>query len=235
MSWAGWGDPARAAPLPEAIARMLSDGLGVTAPRPVPTSVSDLALSPVRLAPETRDELVALVGEPHARGDHEQRARHALGRSTIDLLTLRSDEPLAAPDLVLFPGSHDEILALLELCSRRRVAVVPFGGGTSVVGALTPRPTVRRERRARPAAVQRAGRVRSSSRAPRRSGRGCAARRPRRSSASAATRSATSPSRSSTRRSAGSRRRARAARRRPVTVASMSWCSGSKSRRRPAP
>ena len=53
-------------------------------------------------------------------------------------MRLRSDKPLAAPDLVLFPGSHDEILALLELCSRRRVAVVPFGGGTSVVGALTP-------------------------------------------------------------------------------------------------
>ena len=138
MSWAGWGDPARAAPLPEAIAQMLADGLGVTAPRPVPTSVADLALVPARLARETVDAIVALVGEPHASGDHEQRARHALGRSTIDLLTLRSGEPLPAPDLVLFPGSHEEILALLELCSRSRVAVVPFGGGTSVVGALTP-------------------------------------------------------------------------------------------------
>src|SRR5438105_1938028 len=36
------------------------------------------------------------------------------------------------------PGSHDEVLALLGLCSKRRIAVVPFGGGTSVVGGLEP-------------------------------------------------------------------------------------------------
>ncbi|MGZ4178541.1 MAG: FAD-binding oxidoreductase, partial [Solirubrobacteraceae bacterium] len=36
------------------------------------------------------------------------------------------------------PGSHDEVQAVLECCSDRRVAVVPFGGGTSVVGGLRP-------------------------------------------------------------------------------------------------
>ena len=138
MSWAGWGDPSRATPLPEAIGRLLSEGLGVMGASPVPASIADLRLVPTRLASETSDEIAAVIGAAHVSGAHEQRARHALGRSTIDLLRLRGDEPLAAPDLVVFPGSHDEILALLELCSRRRVAVVPFGGGTSVVGGLTP-------------------------------------------------------------------------------------------------
>jgi alkyldihydroxyacetonephosphate synthase len=71
-------------------------------------------------------------------GDHAARARHALGKSTPDLLRLRSPAAIPAPDLVLTPGSHAEVMRVLALCSERRVAVVPFGGGTSVVGGLTP-------------------------------------------------------------------------------------------------
>src|SRR5699024_10522874 len=43
-----------------------------------------------------------------------------------------------APDAVLTPGTEDEIAAVLRCCSERGVAVVPFGGGTSVVGGLDP-------------------------------------------------------------------------------------------------
>jgi alkyldihydroxyacetonephosphate synthase len=43
-----------------------------------------------------------------------------------------------APDAVLAPGSHDEVLELLRACAAHRVAVVPFGGGSSVVGGLAP-------------------------------------------------------------------------------------------------
>ena len=138
LSWAGWGDPARAAPLAPAILRLIRDGLGATNPRPTPVSITDLELVDVRLGGDVLQALVTIVGAEHASGDHEQRARHALGRSTVDLLALRTRRPLWAPDLVLFPGSHEEIAAVLELCSRARVAVVPFGGGTSVVGGLAP-------------------------------------------------------------------------------------------------
>jgi alkyldihydroxyacetonephosphate synthase len=110
----------------------------VTAPTPVPSSISWLELSPIRLAPDTASALVSIVGADHGRFDHETRARHALGRSLLDLLALRSVRTIEAPDLVLFPGSHDEVQAVLELCCEHRVAVVPFGGGTSVVGGLSP-------------------------------------------------------------------------------------------------
>ena len=39
---------------------------------------------------------------------------------------------------MLFPATHHEVLLLLEICSEQRVAVGPFGGGTSVVGGLAP-------------------------------------------------------------------------------------------------
>ncbi len=138
LSWSGWGDPARAAPLAPAQLELLRDALGIAAPTPVPGAISDLSLAPIRLPTAISGALGAIVGEPNARFDHEQRARHALGRSTPDLLALRADRAIPAPDLVLFPGSHEQILAILELCSQRHVAVVPFGGGTSVVGGLAP-------------------------------------------------------------------------------------------------
>jgi alkyldihydroxyacetonephosphate synthase len=138
LSWSGWGDPAQAAPLPEGLHALLRDALGVRDGRPVPASIDHLELVPARLPQTTAAELTAIAGSDHARSDHEARARHALGRSTIDLLRLRAGRPLHAPDLVLTPGSHDEILKLLTVCSDRRVAVVPFGGGTSVVGGLRP-------------------------------------------------------------------------------------------------
>jgi alkyldihydroxyacetonephosphate synthase len=138
LSWSGWGDPAQARPLPDAIRVLLRDGLGVQRETPPPESLDELALAPVRLAPELAAELSASVGEPYAAADHETRARHALGKSTFDLLAVRGGGPLPAPDLVLSPGSHEEVLAVLVRCAETQVAVVPFGGGTSVVGGLTP-------------------------------------------------------------------------------------------------
>jgi alkyldihydroxyacetonephosphate synthase len=82
--------------------------------------------------------LTAVVGPEHALSDRLTRVAHTRGKSTPDLLRLRAGDASDAPDLVLFPGSHDEVAQLLALCSSHRVAVVPFGGGTSVVGGLTP-------------------------------------------------------------------------------------------------
>ncbi len=137
LSWSGWGDPAQAAELPAEVLAQLRDVLGAREPTPPPRSVAELELTPPRLAPEIAHALEAVVGPENARGDHETRARHALGKSTPDLLRLRAGAPIAAPDLVLLPGTHDDVLAVLELCSAERVAVVPFGGGTSVVGGVT--------------------------------------------------------------------------------------------------
>jgi alkyldihydroxyacetonephosphate synthase len=138
ISWSGWGDPARAEPLPNTLEALLRDALRIDrrgAPAP---ALEALELSPTRLPEAAAAELVRIVGAEHARGDHEARARHARGKSTIDLLELRGAGPISAPDLVVSPASHDEVQAVLECCSARRVAVVPFGGGTSVVGGLRP-------------------------------------------------------------------------------------------------
>jgi alkyldihydroxyacetonephosphate synthase len=138
ISWSGWGDPALAAPLPETLEAMLRDALRIGRRGAAAPALEALELVPARLPDAAAAELRRIVGSEHARGDHEARVRHARGKSTTDLLELRGRVPISAPDLVVSPGSHDEVQAVLECCSARRVAVVPFGGGTSVVGGLRP-------------------------------------------------------------------------------------------------
>jgi alkyldihydroxyacetonephosphate synthase len=88
------------------------------------------------LGPELVAELRALVGEDNVRLDHETRVRHTRGRSTPDLLKMRAGDGSDAPDAVVRPADHDDVAAVVDWCGRNHVALVPFGGGTSVVGGL---------------------------------------------------------------------------------------------------
>jgi alkyldihydroxyacetonephosphate synthase len=90
------------------------------------------------LATRVRDALEAAVGASNVTSDQLARVAHTRGWSTPDLLKLRSGDASDAPDAVVFPCSHDDVLRVLEICTEHRVAVVPFSGGTSVVGGLAP-------------------------------------------------------------------------------------------------
>src|SRR5581483_9367291 len=135
LSWSGWGDPALKPALPDAVLALLRDGLGVRRAPGEPGPLEAVQLPDPRV--ET-DVFEPIVGPDNVRADAESRVRHTRGKSTPDLLRLRQGEAANAPDLVLLPGSHDEVLELVTVCSERRIAVVPFGGGTSVVGGLEP-------------------------------------------------------------------------------------------------
>src|SRR5947209_16172545 len=138
QSWSGWGDPALVPELPEQVRALLTAGLGVKrAPGP-PGPIGDLEVPACRLSSEAVDAMREVVGEAGILADDEARIRHTRGKSTPDLLRLRFGDVRDAPDLVVLPGSHDETLELLRLCSERRIAVVPFGGGPSGVGGLEP-------------------------------------------------------------------------------------------------
>ena len=97
-----------------------------------------MTLPEPRLTASVREALESVVGSGHVLADHDSRVRHTRGKSTPDLLRIRAGEARDAPDLVVVPETHDQVLELLTLCSSHRVAVVPFGGGTSVVGGLAP-------------------------------------------------------------------------------------------------
>ncbi|GER98351.1 alkyldihydroxyacetonephosphate synthase [Acrocarpospora corrugata] len=136
MLWSGWGDPAKARELPSSVRKLLRDLLGVTDPESAAASFGEVRLPISALPAPVMTRLSTLVGDEHVRCDEDARIRHTRGKSTPDLLRMRAGDGDDAPDAVVLPGSHSEILDLLKLCAEHRVAVVPFGGGTSVVGGL---------------------------------------------------------------------------------------------------
>ncbi|MBO1756685.1 FAD-binding oxidoreductase [Allobranchiibius sp. CTAmp26] len=135
MHWSRWGDPAHAATLPPNAIGMLELAFGPASPRPA-MDVATVQLPPIELSDELLDALRGVVGVEHVDTGDDARVLHTGGKSTPDLLALRGGDAGAAPDAVLRPADHGEVLALVTLCAERRIAVVPYGGGTSVVGGL---------------------------------------------------------------------------------------------------
>jgi len=139
MRWNGWGDPEQATVLPDAVGELLTQVLGVSADRtPAPVDAGRVALPPATLPAGFTDRLAAAIGPDQVGSSPADRLGHTRGKSTVDLLRMRRGDAADAPDAVARPASHDEVLAVLDLCSTDHVAVVPFGGGTSVVGGLAP-------------------------------------------------------------------------------------------------
>lgn len=84
------------------------------------------------------DKVLDAAGRENVFTEREDRIRHANGQNYLDLLALRNGSLEHAPDAVIVPESEARIAAILEACSAAGVAVVPFGGGSSVVGGVTP-------------------------------------------------------------------------------------------------
>ncbi|GAA2010206.1 FAD-binding oxidoreductase [Nocardiopsis rhodophaea] len=136
MSWFAWGDPKQAAPLSEPLRDLIAQTLGAELRDLPPVDEADVRLPSSALDASARAALEAAVGAEHVRTDAPARLRHSGGKSTPDLLRRRAGDADPAPDAVVLPADHDEVVAVLRACAEHRVAVVPFGGGTSVVGGV---------------------------------------------------------------------------------------------------
>jgi alkyldihydroxyacetonephosphate synthase len=132
-----WGDPSKTVALPAAAEAALGY-LGARPPERAPVEPDEATLPDIRLTTRVREALEVAVGASNVTSEQLARVAHTRGWSTPDLLKLRSGDASDAPDAVVFPGSHDDVLGVLKICSEHRVAVVPFCGGTSVVGGLAP-------------------------------------------------------------------------------------------------
>jgi alkyldihydroxyacetonephosphate synthase len=138
MKWNAWGDPHHAKPLSEGIRALLTQALGITGSSEPGLDADQVRLRPSELATDHREALAAIVGPDHFRVDDRDRLLRAGGKSTLDLLRRKDSGLQDAPDAVLLPDSDGEVAEILRYCSQHGIAVVPFGGGTSVVGGLDP-------------------------------------------------------------------------------------------------
>ena len=128
--WNGWGDDENA--LDYTLSVMATDFLKGLIGNSTP--LQDASLEKVLASvPESRlppNNLYSL--------DAEDRLRHARGQSLPDWLALRSGEFGTFPDAVAFPEGSDQVQSLLRHAAEHRIDVIPYGGGTSVVGHINP-------------------------------------------------------------------------------------------------
>jgi alkyldihydroxyacetonephosphate synthase len=139
MRWWGWGEDGHDEPLSDAARALLAEQLGpLPAGRRDPVALGDVRLPAPALPAAARERLAAIVGDEYLRDDRLARVTHAAGRGYHDLVRLRAGDAAAAPDAVVYPADAEQVAAVLRACAQEQVAVVPFGGGTSVVGGVEP-------------------------------------------------------------------------------------------------
>ncbi|RIL02339.1 MAG: FAD-binding oxidoreductase [Proteobacteria bacterium] len=144
LRWNGWGRLGESAHMTRAREAALLAELGSRLGRPVaraaePAALDAIKLPPSKLAPDVIARLRAACGEEGVRTSAFERVTHATGRSLPDLMRLRRGEIGAAPEAVVYPGDEGAVVAVLRIAADANLAVVPFGGGSSVVGGVEPR------------------------------------------------------------------------------------------------
>ncbi|PRP92795.1 putative FAD-linked oxidoreductase [Enhygromyxa salina] len=148
LRWNGWGSHDEAFEFGEhadAVWAWLRAELGLDAFNLRPAATLDsLALPEPTLDADARAALERIVGHQWVRGDRYERAFHARGQSYHDLLLLRAGDVATAPDLVIYPRA-EQVQAVLAWADTAGVAVVPYGGGSSVVGGVSGDPASGRE------------------------------------------------------------------------------------------
>ena len=131
-SWWGWGwaDEALPADVRDKLGAALATrftGWSAEAREPVELASLDLPAPRVK-APQTLAGVVA--------DDTAARAAHTYGKSYRDVVRGFRGELPHPPDLVIEPRDEADVTAALDWCAGAGVAVVPYGGGSSVCGGV---------------------------------------------------------------------------------------------------
>ncbi|MGM0767690.1 MAG: FAD-binding oxidoreductase [Pseudomonadota bacterium] len=126
--WNGWGDDQFNLELPPEGQQFLAQRIGNASPLP------DVELKDVLpRVPDSR-----LPAHPVITVSAEDRIRHARGQSLADWLAMRSGDFGTFPDGVAYPETNRDVQDLLKYAGEHGVALIPYGGGTSVAGHINP-------------------------------------------------------------------------------------------------
>ena len=105
-----------------------------------PVTLEDIDLRPTRLDDRRLTSLRKLLGNEAVFTDRRARIEHAYGKSYRDLVRVRAGYVPHPPDAVVYPADENQVAALLAWAADSDVAVIPFGGGSSVLGGVEPQP-----------------------------------------------------------------------------------------------
>ena len=126
--WNGWGDESYIKEVPAHGERLIHSVIGET------HALTDATLESVMAqVPASR-----LPAHPLVVAAAEDRVRHARGQSFPDWLAMRSGDFGVFPEGVAYPETSSQVRELLDYAVEHDVEVIPYGGGTSVAGHITP-------------------------------------------------------------------------------------------------
>jgi alkyldihydroxyacetonephosphate synthase len=140
MKWWGWGEEGIAFRHDDkpAFAAFIKNSIDIDVTKP-PAAVADLDSLPIHSSlapPALRASLRAIVGPDNSKDDPLHRLVHAYGKGLRDLVRIRHADTGRLPDLVVYPGSEDEVVRIVEVALNTNAVVIPFGGGTNISGSL---------------------------------------------------------------------------------------------------
>lgn len=142
MKWWGWGKPDVAfrhddkPALHDFILKHI--GVDIAQPGVSPLPLEDLNLAPSVLPSALRADLERIVGNTNVRDSALERVVHGYGKSLRDLVRLRRGDAGRTPDVVVYPESEADVEAIMEIAIRADAVLIPFGGGSNIVGSLEP-------------------------------------------------------------------------------------------------
>jgi alkyldihydroxyacetonephosphate synthase len=128
--WNGWGDDTIDYPLPPSIAHYLAELVG---PGEKPKDISLEKL--IGALPSSRLPL-----HPMISNDPTNRIRYSHGQSLPDWIAVRSGCIAAFPDGIASPGTNEDVRELISYAKDIGAKIIPYGGGTSVLGHINPLP-----------------------------------------------------------------------------------------------
>ena len=139
LRWNGWGPINQKNMLPDNAPQWvwMREALGMShLPDTKAKPLEAITLAPCRLSNNIIAALSAIVGGAQVKTDNYERAFHARGKSYHDLLYLRAGKLDLAPDAVVYPRDMDEVLGIIKLANEKDITLIPYGGGSSVVGGV---------------------------------------------------------------------------------------------------
>ncbi|MCR9143503.1 MAG: FAD-binding oxidoreductase [bacterium] len=142
LRWNGWGSEGHEwqheAHIP-ALKKLLIKELKAPEgelPETPSVSIEDLNISASKFGDKEVKELGGIVGKDGVSVERRMRILHSAGQSYYDVVRLRTNQLKAYTDGVVFPKKEAQLAKLFTWCAKNKVALIPYGGGSSVVGGL---------------------------------------------------------------------------------------------------
>ncbi|MEC5209778.1 alkyldihydroxyacetonephosphate synthase [Psychrobacter sp. PL15] len=137
IRWNGWGNVNINKKVSSHGAKLIKSHIGKT------KKLSSVSLQEVlKKVPKSRLP-AAIINLDMVSIDNEDRLRHARGQSFPDWIAMHGGDFEVFPDGVAMPQSTSDVEILLQLAREHDLIVIPYGGGTSVVGHINPPKDVR--------------------------------------------------------------------------------------------